>query len=241
MDTVRDVMTTTNSMTRGLAVLAWLTLVAGVLAGCGPEAAADDAPAATAAATTPAATDTDAAREAALEQVRAATSRFQDVNVALAEGYVRDPGDLCDTAEMMGRPAEWGVMGIHYVRMDLLGITAPPNPRVTGTGTHTDFTKPGVLIYEPQADGTLALVAVENLVFVDAWEQAGNTQPPSFEGVPYDLMEDDPATEADEAHMFAPHYDLHMWLYRDNPRGMFAQYNPNATCAHHTGATTHDH
>jgi hypothetical protein len=25
--------------------------------------------------------------------------------VALAEGYIRDPGNLCDTAEMMGRPA----------------------------------------------------------------------------------------------------------------------------------------
>jgi len=51
---------------------------------------------------------------------------------------------------------------------------------------------------------------------------------------------DDPATETDEAHNFAPHYDLHVWLYRDNPRGMFAQFNPNATCAHHKGAA-HGH
>ena len=236
-------MTTTNFLTRRLALLAWLTLIAGMLAACGPDAAAEGAPEADPEAATGAAASTiaDAELAAALEQVRAATSRFQDVNVALAEGYVRDPNDLCDTAEMMGRPADWGVMGIHFVRMDLLGITAPPNPRVTGTGTHTDFTKPGVLIYEPQADGTLALVAVENLVFVDAWEQAGNTQRPTFHGVEYDLMVDDSATALDEAHMFAPHYDLHVWLYRDIPRGMFAQYNPNATCAHHTGATAHDH
>ena len=179
--------------------------------------------------------------EPELAVVRAATDRFRDVNVALAEGYVRDPMNLCDTAEMLGRPAELGVMGIHYARPDLLGITGPPNPRVNGTGTHTDFTRPAILIYEPQADGSLQLVAVENLVFVEAWEAAGNTAPPTFMGRSYDLMADDPSTPVDEAHMFEPHYDLHVWLYRENPNGLFAQFNPNATCRHHTGPATHSH
>ena len=168
-----------------------------------------------------------------LAAVRAATARFQDVNVAIAEGYVRDPMDVCDTAPMMGRPASLGSMGIHYFRPDLLGITAPPNPRVNGKGTHTDFLKPGILIYEPRADGSLALVAVENLVFRWAWREAGNAEPPSFHGVPYDLMEDDPSTKVDEAHMFEPHYDRHVWLFRDNPNGVFAQFNPKVSCAAH--------
>ena len=123
-------------------------------------------------------------------------------------------------------------MGVHYFRPDLLGITTPPNPRVDGTGTHADFNQPAILIYEPQADGSLALVAVENLVFIKAWEAAGNKAPPSFHGKAFDRMADDPATPADEAHMFEPHYDLHVWLYRDNPNGMFAQFNPNVSCAH---------
>jgi hypothetical protein len=176
-----------------------------------------------------------------LATVRAATERFQDVSVALAEGYVRDPGNICDTAEMMGAPAGLGVMGIHFFRPDLLGITGPPNPRVSGTGTHTDFSRPSILIYEPQADGSLQLVAVENLVFIRAWEAAGNTAPPSFQGVPYDRMVDDPATPTDEAHMFEPHYDRHVWLYRENPNGIFAQYNPNATCRHQPQAQAHRH
>ena len=175
--------------------------------------------------------------EPELAQVRAATARVRDVNVALAEGYLRDPMNLCDTAEMMGRPAEYGVMGIHYFRPDLLGITGPPNPRVNGSGTHTDFTRPSILIYEPQADGSLQLVAVENLVFIAAWEAAGHTERPTFMGHPFDRMQDDPATALDEAHMFEPHYDLHVWLYRENPRGLFAQFNPNATCQHHTGGS----
>jgi hypothetical protein len=168
-----------------------------------------------------------------LEAVRAATSRFRDVNVALAEGYVREPENICHTADMMGHPAADGAMGIHFVRLDLLGITGPPNPRVSGTGAHTDFLQPAVLLYEPQADGSLELVGVENLVFIEAWYGAGNTIPPSFQGVPYDRMVDDPATEIDEAHGFEPHYDRHVWLYRENPRGMYAQFNPTVTCRHH--------
>jgi hypothetical protein len=171
-----------------------------------------------------------------LSAVRSATERFRDVNVALAEGYIRDPMNVCDTASMMGRPAEFGAMGVHYFRPDLLGITGPPNPRVNGTGTHTDFNRPAILIYEPQADGSQALVAVENLVFIKAWEAAGNKEPPRFHGKTFDRMEDDPSTPVDEAHMFEPHYDLHVWLYRENPRGTFAQFNPNVNCEH---GTTH--
>jgi hypothetical protein len=151
--------------------------------------------------------------EPTLDEVRAATERFRDVKVALAEGYIRDPGDMCDTAEMMGRPASQGAMGIHFFRPDLLGITGPPSPRVDGTGTHTDFRQPSILIYEPQKDGSLALVAVENLVFARAWRESGQSGPPTFHGVAYDSMVDDPNTATDEAHLFraalrSPRLDL---------------------------------
>lgn len=171
--------------------------------------------------------------EPTLAEVRAATARFQKVEVALAEGYVRDPTDMCDIAPMMGRPAALGGMGIHFFRPDLLGITAPPNPRVDGNGTHTDFRKPSILIYEPRADGTLELVAVENLVFEKAWKAAGNKGRPTFHGVEYDHMFDDPATQVDEAHNFEPHFDRHVWLYRPNANGVFAQFNPTVTCRYH--------
>lgn len=181
--------------------------------------------------------DNPAPGEPTLAQVRQATERFRDVNVALAEGFIRDPGNICETAEMMGRPASLGAMGVHYFRPDLLGITAPPSPRVNGNGTHTDFNQPSILIYEPQADGSMELVAVENLVFKASWEEAGHGEMPSFHGVPYDNMFDDPATAVDEAHNFEPHYDRHVWIYRENPNGVFAPFNPAVTCAHHRGET----
>lgn len=174
-----------------------------------------------------------------LAAVRAAAERFRNVEVALAEGYVPAPGNVCEAAVHMGQPAELGAMGIHYFRPDLLGITAPPNPRVSGSGTHTDFLRPAILIYEPQGDGSLELVAVENLVFEAAWRAAGNDAPPSFHGRPYERMADDPATGVDEAHAFEPHYDRHVWLFRDNPNGVFAPFNPNVRCptasASHSG------
>lgn len=177
--------------------------------------------------------------EPGLDDVRRATERFRDVNVALAEGYIRDPFDLCDTAAMMGRPASLGAMGVHYFRPDLLGISGPPSPRVDGVGTHTDFRTPAILIYEPQADGSLDLVAVENLVFARSWQAKHGAAPPTFHGVPYDTMADDPATSADEAHMFEPHFDRHVWVHRDNPNGVFAPFNPSVTCEHHRGALAH--
>jgi hypothetical protein len=171
--------------------------------------------------------------------VRHATERFRDVKVALAEGYIRDPFDVCETAEMMGRPRELGAMGIHYFRPDMLGITAPPAPRVNGNGTHTDFRRPSILIYEPQADGSVELVAVENLVFAKAWREAGHRERPTFHGVPYDSMADDPNTPVDEAHMFEPHFDRHVWIYRENPNGVFTPLNPAVSCANHRGGTPH--
>ena len=49
-----------------------------------------------------------------LAEIRALAERFRDVDVALAEGYIADPGNTCETAEMMGQPTELGAMGIHY-------------------------------------------------------------------------------------------------------------------------------
>ncbi len=34
-------------------------------------------------------------------------------------------------------------------------------------------------------------------------------------------------------HGFEPHYELHLWPYRDNPTGMFAEFNPAVSCANH--------
>ncbi|MFW6083847.1 MAG: hypothetical protein ACODAA_01395 [Gemmatimonadota bacterium] len=174
----------------------------------------------------------------AIPALREATARFRDVEVALAEGYVRDPMNLCITAPVEGHPPQLGGMGIHFFRPDLLGLTET-EPRVNGTGVHTDFSNPSVLVYFPDEEGELRLGAIENLVFRDAWLRAGNSEPPEFHGHEYWALADNPATpDVDEAHMFEPHYELHLWIHEENPNGVAFPFNPNVSCKGHDGPTT---
>ena len=69
--------------------------------------------------------------------------------VALADGYIL-PENHCVSAANSGLPPELGAMGLHYIHPGLLEITGTA-PKVDGKSTHTDWMKPSVLIYEPQA------------------------------------------------------------------------------------------
>lgn len=171
------------------------------------------------------------AAEVDLDELRNAVTKYKDVKVALADGYIT-PDNHCVSAAGEGLPPELGAMGIHYIHPALLEITAT-EPRVDGKSTYTDWIKPSILIYEPQADGSLELVAVENLVFEAAWTASGNTEQLVLNGRSWDHMADDPATAGDEAHGFSPHFDQHVWLFRDNPMGDLMPFNPNVTCEHH--------
>src|SRR5690606_16897721 len=86
-------------------VVLFAAAVLALLAGCSrsePETSAEiAAPAGSTAAASPA-----APAEPDLEAVRKATERFVDVEVALAEGYLRDPMNTCETAQTIGQPAE---------------------------------------------------------------------------------------------------------------------------------------
>jgi hypothetical protein len=162
-----------------------------------------------------------------LAAIRQANDQYQSVAVAVSAGFVSD--GMCIDAGMVGAPAALGAMGIHYANGARLGITQT-EPLVSGNDGVVDPEKPEIMIYEPQADGGMKLVAVEYLVFEAAWKAAGNTNPPTLFGQEFVYMKDNPATSPHEAHGFEPHYELHVWLYRDNPAGMFAEFNPSVAC-----------
>src|SRR6266700_3053009 len=79
-----------------------------------------------------------------MDAVRTANDRFKDVSVAVKEGYGPIP---CDSSPMGGG------MGIHYVNGAYLkdGVL--------------DIAKPEAVMYEPMADGKLALIGVEYITF----------------------------------------------------------------------------
>jgi hypothetical protein len=148
-----------------------------------------------------------------LSAARAATADYHDESVALANGY---------RATVVCESSGTGAMGMHYNKPSLLGVIPGSNP-LNGTDAVIDPLRPEVLLYEPQADGTNRLVAIEYVVFRSAWD-ATHSEPPTLAGVPFNQR------FGSNAHGISDHYELHVWLWRNNPLGMFAPYNPKVSC-----------
>ena len=165
-----------------------------------------------------------------LQQLARELEPFKNVAYAESQGYRR--ASECETHPTLG------AMGYHYVSPRLLGLTAPVNGRVNGTGTYTEANPPPILLYAPDGEGGLKLVGIELLVFAAAWNTE-NKQVPMYRGREYNYMADDPNTPQDEAHGFMPHYDLHIWVFEHNPSGLYAQWNPALSCS--TAGIFHSH
>ena len=96
-----------------------------------------------------------------------------------------------------------GAMGIHYVNGALLK-----------SGT-LDVAHPQAFMYEPQADGKLDLIAVEYIAFKG---------PAALEGHLFNFVSDPNRYGLDKF------YELHVWAWRPNPTGNFADNNPKVSC-----------
>lgn len=136
-----------------------------------------------------------------LAALRKATARYHDVEVALADGYLPDPHCVA---------APPGGMGMHYVNPGNMDLVIDPS-------------RPEALLYEPTADG-VRLVGAEFLVHGDGWD-ALHTDPPRFAGVEFD-----PPMDRGAAAPPGPFYTLHVWIWKHNPSGMFAPFNPRVSC-----------
>jgi len=101
---------------------------------------------------------------------------------------------------------ELGGMGYHWVNMDLVDPVFDPS-------------NPEVMLYEADKNGNLKLVAVEYIVINVGQER------PHFGDHPFDIEGVPPLMEAG-----VPHWSLHVWLYKPNPNGFFAPFNPNVSC-----------
>lgn len=104
--------------------------------------------------------------------------------------------------ECEDRPGE-GPVGIVYVHVDRLmdGVIDPAAPEA--------------LIYEPRRNGRLRLVGVELAIPYALWT---GERPPEFFGATFQPEDE-----------FGVH-GLHVWIWRRNPDGMFAEGNPRVSC-----------
>ncbi len=114
------------------------------------------------------------------------------------------------------------------------GYVAPPactsHPTLGAMGYHfenhslmeddvLDVTQPEILIYERKENGRFSLVAIEFYIEADQ-----TTTRPALFGQAFDgpMPAHHPGMEQ--------HYDLHVWLWKENPRGLFSAWNPDVVC-----------
>ena len=146
-----------------------------------------------------------------LEQARAALDKYRDPVVAVHDGYLSTLGCIeypkgGGEGAMQYAP---GGMGVHFLNPQLIGPTLDP-------------AKPQVLIYEPVGD-KLRLVAAEWFVPIQA---AGQARPTIFGKELEGPMHGHHPLMPEGLH----HYDLHVWLWKDNPAGTFSPTNPAVKC-----------
>lgn len=96
-----------------------------------------------------------------------------------------------------------GSMGIHYVNADYLKDDA------------IDLARPEAVMYEPSADGKLTLIAVEYITSKGPAELNGHLF--NFNNAP-------------NRYGLGPFYELHVWAWKENRKGAFADMNPDVSC-----------
>lgn len=99
-----------------------------------------------------------------------------------------------------------GGMGYHWVNGALIDPVFDP-------------AQPEALLYEADKNGNLKLVGVEYIVINIGQDH------PHFGDHPFDVGGVPPLMEAE-----VPHWSLHVWVYKNNPNGIFTPFNPDVSC-----------
>jgi hypothetical protein len=139
-----------------------------------------------------------------LRETRRAMERYRDVAVAEADGYALE--SPCES------DPKYGGMGFHYVNQERIE-----------DGT-LDPALPEVLVYQPTKNGELRLGAVEYFTVDADQDLATSEDRPTLFDVPFD------GPMLGHSAGMPIHYDLHVWLFKPNPAGIFAAWNPRVHC-----------
>ena len=157
-----------------------------------------------------------------LAAVRQATAQFHDVSVAVGAGYLNPIGGHCDESAA-------GAMGVHS------GKAALTQSQLL------DPLQPEVLLYLPNKNG-VRLVGVEYVQPVLLRNPDTGVVAPWMPTTPwpsnYQIVTPTPSLFGQTFQGPMPghipnmpwHWDLHVWVWANNPDGMFSQWNPALSC-----------
>lgn len=150
-----------------------------------------------------------------LARAKAATAQYHNEAKALEDGFI-------STFHCVEAPG-LGAMGIHYI-----------NP-LRMMDTSVDASRPEALLFIRQNDGKMRLVGLEYVAPVMSngapWFGGANNPPPVIDNPAPTLFGrsfDGPMPGHGPGEPW--HYDLHVWAWRDNPRGLFFPFNPKLSC-----------
>jgi len=158
-----------------------------------------------------------------LAAVRGPTAAFHEVERAIEAGYMDPRGGHCDASAA-------GAMGIHS-----------SNPALLQSQT-LDPAQPEVLLYLPKEGGGVRLIGVEYLQPVLLRNPDTGVVAPWLAQEPwpsnYIIVTPTPQLFGQTFQGPMPghvpgmpwHWDLHVWVWANNPSGMFAQWNPALSC-----------
>lgn len=138
------------------------------------------------------------------EVIKDATRGFRDPEAAIAAGYL--PTEECVAAPGLGG------MGYHYVHPGLIA------------DNRIDPTMPEILVYHHTRNGKLRLGAVEYFVADDDQNETTDADRPTLMGHPFE------GPMGGHGPGMPTHYDLHAWVFTDNPNGELTAFNPSVTC-----------
>lgn len=139
------------------------------------------------------------------------TKNFQDPKAAVKAGYGLPPAPA-PLHECISSFDDTGAMGFHYINGDLLDTKVDPR-------------KPEALVYAPDTHGRLHLVALEYVVFQAPWiAKYGTKKMPELFGQMF------MSTGEPNRFDIPAFFSLHLWLYKGNPAGLFAPFNPAVSC-----------
>lgn len=150
----------------------------------------------------PAGASADATLGRQLAELRRATAQFHDFDTAWNANYDILVTHPTTGAACLDHPTDGG-MGRHYLNLELVDDAV-------------SVTTPEVLIYEPMVNGKLRLVAVEYIIPYTI-RGPGETPPTLFGR---DFMHNSTFNL----------WMLHVYVWKHNPDGMFATWNPDITC-----------
>ena len=153
-----------------------------------------------------------------LAGARQATAMFHDLDKAQAAGYSALVADLAGITCIASSTPGAGAMGVHYLNPNLA-----PELFDANAVAEVDAATPELLVFAPDPNGQLRLVALEYLALKASWD-ANHSGPPSLFDQPFNV------TLAGNRYGLPDFYSLHAWIWDPNPTDIFAPYNPRVSC-----------